>query len=203
MKTFSLPLCLIAITAGAGLTGCPMHDDTAETTSAHGEDSSATAACDGTDDHGSTDGSMDASATETGQPGTGGPAIDIAGISGRLPSAPIAPGNDGVGNLYVAALASCDLAAQFVGAAVLPNADASVADVPLPFEMTGLPPGPVFLAAFLDDDGNADQAMPVPGPGDLVFADIVQDGQLSCVEVNVVPGQTAMAEIWLNATVPL
>ena len=63
----------------------------------------------------------------------------------------IADGNDGIGTLYIGAFASCDHAEAPIGAFALPNADFSAETNMVPWEITGLPPGPVHFGLFLDD----------------------------------------------------
>ncbi|MCH9687968.1 MAG: hypothetical protein K0V04_41445 [Deltaproteobacteria bacterium] len=213
MKTLtftSWPVLMLCTLCAAG---CPMDDDDDGTdpTGAHDDDPGPESTG---DDPMTSDGDTSPEPATTGCHDTDDDSDDgttasddlpaqILGITGRAKSAMIAPGNDGVGTVFIAAFDSCELTAGLVGIAVLPNADLSVADVPIEFTIEDLPPGTVFLAAFLDDDGNADPTMPMVGPGDLVFADVVQDGQLSCVEVALLPGESTAAEIWLDSTVPL
>ncbi len=95
------------------------------------------------------------------------------------------PDGDGIGTLVVGALADCTLQnPTLLGAAIVPGADFSGASASVPFTIENLE-GDVFLAAFLDDDGNLDPENPLPDDGDPVLAEGVGDGVLTCVEVAV------------------
>jgi len=127
-------------------------------------------------------------------------AYSIHGVVTRADAAP--PSGDGVGTLWIAVLSECSLGAELAGAAVVPDADLSAAGVPVAFEAAELPPGDYHLALFLDDDGSADPMMPTPSPGDLVYADGVGDGMLSCVPVTVDDEDVEGLALVLNAVVP-
>jgi hypothetical protein len=124
----------------------------------------------------------------------------IEGTIGRSATAELAPDGDGIGTVYIAAFSHCATDAPLVGFVALPNADLSQPDVTLPFVIEELFGPAVHLAAFMDDDGNADPMAPLPDPGDPVLAEDVGDGLLTCVEVALVPGETASPELWLNLT---
>lgn len=127
------------------------------------------------------------------------PLPSIGGTVARDAGAAIAEGNDGVGTVFIAALDACALDAELVGSAVVPSADLSDPGTALPWAIDDIATSTVHLAFFLDDNGDADAQMPLPGPGDIVFADGVGDGILSCVEVGA--GDDAV-ELALNAAVP-
>ncbi|MBL4683769.1 MAG: hypothetical protein JKY37_04205 [Nannocystaceae bacterium] len=129
----------------------------------------------------------------------GSVAPTLMGSVARAASAAIAPGGDGVGVLYVAALASCSLDAETLGGAVVADADLSELGSQVLFSISDLPEGTVALALFLDDNGDADPMAPAPGPGDILFADAVGDGVLSCVEAT----HDDDVEIVLTASIPL
>lgn len=111
----------------------------------------------------------------------------------------IASGEDGVGTLYVAALASCELGAELIGAAAVTDADVSADGSSVSFSIVDLPMSEVALAVFLDDNLDADPMNPLPGPGDMVYADGVGDGVLSCV---MALSDEADVEVPLTGTVP-
>lgn len=131
--------------------------------------------------------------------GTPTSSMSIGGVVSRPLSTEIAEGNDGIGNLVIAAFAECSLDAEVLGTTAIPNADLSNSQTLLDWTITDLPASPAHLAFFLDDNGDADPNVPLPGPGDLVFADGVGDGILSCVEVE---GGDLEIELQLTATVP-
>lgn len=125
--------------------------------------------------------------------------FEVAGAARRTASE-LGADNDGIGVLHVAALAECDLGAELLGAAGVAMADLS-GDDDVDFAITDLPATTVHLAAFLDDNLDADPQAPTPGPGDLVFADGVGDGVLSCVSIDLVSSVDDVV-IELNAVVP-
>ncbi len=131
--------------------------------------------------------------------GTPTSSMSIGGVVSRPASTEIADGNDGVGLLFIAAFDECALDAEVLGTAAIPNADLSDPQTLLDWTIADLPGSPAHLAFFLDDNGDADPNVPRPGPGDLVFADGVGDGVLSCVEVE---GGDLEIELELTATVP-
>jgi len=156
------------------LTGCPMgSDDPADSA-----DSADTA---GTD-------------TDTGS----GPTRSLEGTATRS----VAPSDDGIGTLYVGALDGCDLTANFVGIAVVPGADLSADGAEVPFSMEGLPPIEVHLATFLDDNQDADPKLPLPGPSDLVYGTVAQDGALDCLAVDLTSGDASGVVVDLGLLVP-
>lgn len=111
----------------------------------------------------------------------------------------IGEGQDGVGTLYVAALSSCELGAEFVGAAAVTDADFSADDAVVAFSIVDLPLPEVALAVFVDDNLDADPMNPLPGPGDMVYAEGVGDGVLSCV---MALADETDVEVPLTGTVP-
>ena len=72
---------------------------------------------------------------------SGAATFTMSGQVVRLASAPIAEGEDGIGTLYVAAFASCDLGQTPLGVFALPGADLSDEAVGVPWTISGLPPG--------------------------------------------------------------
>lgn len=138
----------------------------------------------------------DSGADEGGTPTS---SMSIGGTVSRSPTAEIALGNDGVGLLAIAAFADCTLDAELLGAAAIPNADLAEVDAVLDWTISDLPASTAYLAFFLDDNGDADSTVPRPGPGDILFADGIGDGMLSCVEVQ---GGDLDVELELNATIP-
>jgi hypothetical protein len=121
------------------------------------------------------------------------PLLSIAGTVRREESVAIAEGNDGVGTLFIGAFAECAHDGQIVGFAAIPDADLSDPEARVDFEITNIPLDVVHLGFFLDDNGDVDPAMPLPGDGDLVFADDVHDGLLSCVTVDAGDDQIDLA----------
>lgn len=126
---------------------------------------------------------MDDDDDHTGDEGSTVDAYSISGVVTRTEAA--TPVGDGIGTLYVAVFDDCELTAALAGAAVIPSADFGAADASVAYEVPDLPPGDYAIALFLDDDLDADPMMPVPDPGDLVYADIAGDGVLSCIDVTV------------------
>ena len=141
----------------------------------------------------------DTSDAESSSEGTEGDAA-VYSVSGSVTrTATLPKDGDGVGTLVVGALAECDLAAPVIfGAAIVPNADLSGDGASVDFVVEALPSGTVFLAAFLDDDGNLDPKNPLPDEGDPVLADVAGDGILTCVEVAIDDDDVTGVEIDLN-----
>jgi hypothetical protein len=130
---------------------------------------------------------------------TGDSAAATAAVSGTVSrTAPLAADGDGVGTLYVAAFQTCSHDGTVIGAAIIPGADLSSEAGSVPFSIAGLPPGPVHLALFLDDDGNADPGAPLPDEGDLVYGVDAGDGVLNCVEVDLSAGDVSGVALELN-----
>lgn len=127
-------------------------------------------------------------------------AYSILGVVTRAETA--VPTGDGVGTLWIAVLSDCDLGAAVAGAAVVNGADFAAADAAVEFEASELAPGDYHLALFLDDDLDADPMMPGPDPGDLVYAEGVGDGVLSCVAVTVDVEDVEGVALVLTAAVP-
>ena len=117
---------------------------------------------------------------------------ETATLSGTVArTAPIAADGDGIGTLFVAALDACPGAP--LGSAGVPSADLSADGAEIPFVIANLPRTTVHLALFLDDDGNADLAGPLPDPGDLVYGQDAGDGAIDCVEVDLSGGDAEIA----------
>jgi hypothetical protein len=167
----------MTFTAGlASMCACMMEDDdeTAGTTSATNSSSATT--------------------------GSGGsPMPTKAQVSGEVTrSADIAEGNDGIGTLYVAAFDVCEHTGMILGAAIIPDADVSSADAAVPYAIKNLPRSTVYLAMFLDDNGNADPAAPLPDAGDLVYGTNAGDGILDCVTTELEGGDLENFSLELN-----
>jgi hypothetical protein len=130
---------------------------------------------------------------------TGDSPAALAAISGTVGrSAPLAPDGDGVGLLLVAVLEECSFTSAILGSSVTPSADLSAEGATVPFSIGDLPRQPVYLALFLDDDGNADPAQPLPDVGDLVYGTNAGDGALDCVEVDLSAGDQGAVALELN-----
>ena len=177
------------------LGACPMDDDDDDGAESANDDDGDDGAESADDDDGSSteggstedDGSSEGEATsET----TGAATHTIEGVVKR--TSPLARGEDGIGTLYVGAFAECDHTGQVVGFFALPDADMSVDGSEVPFTIQNITLETVYLASFLDDDLNADQAGPLPDAGDPVLADDVEDGELTCVTVDVATGSTGV-----------
>ncbi len=140
--------------------------------------------------------------TETESGETGGPSANLS-IEGtvRRTAPEFGDGNDGIGVLYVAALEECGLGAPLLAATGVPMADLSGDDA-VAFVIEGLTETTAYLAVFLDDDLDADPQAPAPDGGDLVFADLVGDGVLRGVAVEVAGEGVDGVELVLNAVVP-
>ena len=192
-----LPTLVLALSA------CPMMDDDTD---------SDPMAEDGTPDPSGTSdsgGSTEGADTDV-DPTDGASSESTAGVatftmSGqvvRLASAPIAEGDDGIGTLYVAAFASCGQGEAPLGVFALPEADLSDEAVGVPWTISGLPPGPIHFGLFLDDDGNAMPPMVLPDAGDPAYTLDPCDGELSCLEFELVDEDLAGVELVLNTTHP-
>jgi len=121
----------------------------------------------------------------------------VGSISGSVRrTSALAPGNDGIGTLYIGAFASCSHTAPLLGKAIVSNANLSQACARVGFRIEALPRETVYLAAFLDDNGDANPAAPLPAAGDPVFASDVHDGILDCVPAE--PGKRGRIQIELN-----
>lgn len=134
--------------------------------------------------------------TPTGDTGTVNEVAAIHGTVGR--TAPIAADGDGIGTLFVAALDVCSLTGTVIGVAGVPSADLSADGAEVVFAIEGLPRTTVYLGAFLDDDGNADPAGPLPEVGDLVYGENAGDGLLDCVAVDLSAGDDDGVHVDLN-----
>ncbi len=159
------------------LGACPMDDD----------DDADSANDEGVDDDDDEGGGSSEDST------TGAGAHTISGVVKRTSA--LARGEDGIGTLYLGVFAECDHAAPIVGLFVMPNADMSADGAEVPFTIESLTLETVYLASFLDDDLNADQAGPLPDVGDPVLADDVEDGLLTCVTVDVATGTDIVVEL--------
>jgi hypothetical protein len=190
--------------------GCPMDDDD----DASADDGADTLAS--SDDAGplpSTTGEPESTTGEpestwepesTGEPesstGSSAPSFSVSGVVTRLASAPIAEGNDGIGTLYIGAFAACSQGEAPIGVFAMPEADFSSEDHEVPWQIDGLPAGPVYFGLFLDDDGDAELPSPLPGPGDPTYAEDVCDGLLSCIEIEILEADVTDAALVLDAT---
>jgi hypothetical protein len=159
------------------LAACPMDDDDEDDLTGANDDGEESTSDDGE----SSDGSSTGAATGS-----------VDGIVRR--TSELAPDGDGIGTLYLGAFVECDHTAEAVGFVIVPEADLSQLDDEVPFVIEGLSVETVFLASFLDDDGNA-AAPPLPDAGDPVLADDPTDGILTCVEVQVANGSGVVVEL--------
>ena len=131
------------------------------------------------------------------------PPYTIVGSLVRTETATIAPGRDGRGTAYVIALSDCRLDAAVVGAAVVPDADFAEVGGEAQFRVFDVPDGRYYLAAFLDDEADADPMGPRPGPGDLVHApNGAGNGVLDCVIADVSGADAQGIVVPLDTTVP-
>lgn len=154
-----------------------------------------TAATDGsTTDDSTTDGSTTDGSGDTGP----GALYEVAGVFGRDASTTIWEGNDGVGNVYLVALSACEEGATELGFATIEEADLADATARIPFVMSEIPEGEIYISGFLDDNGNADSEAPGPDIGDIVMAAGVMMG---CANVTL-DGDVSEQEVLLNFTLP-
>jgi hypothetical protein len=179
--------------------GCPMDDDDDDASADDGADTLASS-----DDAAPSPSTTAEPESTTAEPeSTTGPSeasFSVSGVVTRLASAPIAEGNDGIGTLYIGAFAACSHEAAPIGIFAMPEADFSSEAHEVPWQIDGLPPGPVYFGLFLDDDGDAELPSPLPGPGDPTYADDVCDGLLSCIEIEIPEADVTEAALVLDAT---
>ena len=177
---------------GLTLPACPMTDDDTGDASTDAESTTGAATsgepgetASGEPDATTTDETTSGEPDETTTDATTGPAPThtLSGTVGR--TVELAPGNDGIGTLFVAAFSECGLGQSLLGVAAVPGADLSAADARVAFTLTGLPAGPVHLGLFLDDNGDADPMGPLPHLGDLVYGFDACDGELDCVALEI------------------
>ncbi len=110
----------------------------------------------------------------------------ISGHVTRAPSVSLAQGEDGKGTVFIAAFSTCKLGEPLAGFDVVPNANLQTAGASVPFSIKGLKSGTYYLTAFFDENGDASQKAPRPGPTDLVHAPSgIGDGTLDCVTANM------------------
>jgi hypothetical protein len=196
MQFNQLPLSrFLLITLLSSAVGCMVD----ETSSTEPSMSSVTSGTGGSSSSG--DGGSPTGGAGSGSGGAAGGSRQSFTVSGAVSrSADIAPGNDGVGVLYVAAFDKCDLAtAVLLGASVTADADFSAPDAMLPFSIAGLAGGTIQFASFFDDNENATPPAARPDSGDLVFADNVRDGKLTCLAVAIDGADVSDVPITLNA----
>jgi len=124
----------------------------------------------------------------------------VEGTVARLATAPIAPGNDGIGNIYIGAFSECAHGVPPIGSAFIEAADLSSEAHRVPFAVEGLPSGTVYFALFLDDNLNATLPAPEPDDGDPALADDVDDGLLTCIAAEVEASDVTGVELVLNLT---
>lgn len=181
-RTFCGLQAALLLFAGLVLPACPMDGEDDET---------------GAGQAGSTD-APDAATGDTTSDATTGAAATYS-LSGTVErSVELARGNDGVGLLLVAAFSACGLGQQPLAVAAVANADLSAADAAVPFTLTGLPAGPVHVALFLDDNGDADPMTPLPHDGDLVYGFDACDGELDCVPLEISDADLEGVALQLN-----
>jgi hypothetical protein len=150
-----------------------------------------------------TPGQPDASTTDatSGSSGTtsettGATTYSLSGTIGR--TVDFAPENDGVGTLVIGAFAQCGVGTSLLATAVVPGADFSDPEARVAFTLEGLPPGPVYVGLFLDDNGDLDPMAPRPNEGDLVYGFDPCDGDLDCVELAVAGADVVDVALDLN-----
>jgi len=177
-KLLRLLAVLLAFTlVSLALPGCPGDDDDDDDDSASTDDDVADD--DVADDDVGDDDTVAADATVSGT------------ASREFQTCP--PAGDGVGDLCVFLLATCEDLGTAVASAVVSDADLSWPDNTIPFEITGVADGVWQAWGFLDDDGSGCDGGPTTG-------DFFLSG--GCVEVEVV-GQADVTgvEIVFNAKI--
>lgn len=123
-------------------------------------------------------------------------AAGSAGLSGTVVrEAAIAPSQDGIGTLYIAALPTCAQDQKPLAAMVITQADLRARQQGAPFALPQIRQK-AYLAVFLDDNADANPQRPVPGTGDLAYGSNADDGQLDCVEA--MPGTPVTVPLNLN-----
>lgn len=116
---------------------------------------------------------------------------------------PLPSNSDGVGTLYVAALSECDFRSTLLGAAGVPEANLFAPDDEVDFVISDLPAGSIHLAAFLDDNQDADPKRPQVGATDLVHAPSgVGDGHVDCIEVDTAEASIHGVRVELDGVAP-
>lgn len=131
---------------------------------------------------------------------SGGPSgFNVSGNASRAAAGMISNGDDGIGTLFIGALVACDQNAASAGGATVLGADMSQVGSPVGYIVEGLPSGTYYLAAFLDDDVNADPENPTADMGDIAFA---EGFGIGCVEVVVAEADAVAGDIQLNINVP-
>jgi len=103
----------------------------------------------------------------------------------------LAPGNDGIGTLYVGIYDVCapDRLPPLNGAFIL-SADLSSPSARVPYSVAGLPRAKLQLTLFLDDDGTSfnGDGNNAPTSGDLVYGFDDPGGKIECVEIDLTEG---------------
>lgn len=118
-------------------------------------------------------------------------------ISSSVTDCPALSANDDcVGTLYVGIFSDASRSSDgLVAAASLTEVDLSNGGS-VAYTVEDLAPGSWYLAAFLDDDGNADAAQPQPGEGDLV-------GNFGSIAISIEVGESTIADQELSIRLPL
>jgi len=127
----------------------------------------------------------------------------VSGWISRSETANPVDGQDGIGTIYIGVFAECRLDAEVTGSGFVFDADLSVAGVTESFTVENLRSGTHYLGLFLDDNNDADTELPLPGPGDLVYAPTgVGDGVLDCVEINIDAADVSDIAIEISGVAP-
>jgi hypothetical protein len=113
----------------------------------------------------------------------------------------IPPGQDGIGDLYVAVFDKnpiADSTAKPIGNQLVKGANLASPSAKVPYSVGGLPTngGTVYVVAFLDDDGNA-AADQKPHKPDLVTLD-----GIGPITIKLQPSGTTTKDLVLNAEMP-
>lgn len=145
---------------------------------------------DGTSDSGSTT-ATSSDPTDSGDTDPG--AFVVSGEVTR--SVEPAPGNDAIGDLYVAIVDDCTFTPGVINAGVV-AADLSAPDAAAPYSIAEIPNGTWYFIAFLDDDLDAGLPRPSPDSGDFVVSDGI--GGLGCTEFTIDGADQGGVNIDLN-----
>lgn len=131
----------------------------------------------------------DARGASGGADASGNPS-NTASVAGKI-SRSAQPSGDAKGSVYVALFDKDPIAnkdtAKAVGNALISAADLSAAGTSVSYSIDGVPPRPedYYAIAFLDDNGNVDQANPAaagPDKGDLVSLNGVSAPKIKLAE---------------------
>jgi hypothetical protein len=170
-----------------GTTDPPAEDD------APAEDATTDPGTSGMDDNG------DDMASTGADDSTGASGVNVSGTVRRNDFATIGFGNDGIGTLYLGVLVACSQDAESVAGYGVPDVDVSSTANVVDWTIPNVPDGHYFIAAFLDDNGNADPNDPYADMGDLAAAEGFGP---ACLEIEVAGADVEAGEITLNIAVP-